>query len=569
MVTRVDHTPKWDARWAGTFQRELQALRDCGRPFQIDDNLLTNGKLAIDIDWLVGGEVYELRILYPDTYPRSKPEVCIKDPTRRPARHCNPVDGTVCLLGRDSRQWDQSWTAVDLLEHQFSHVVNGGGEEDPQGEPDEVFWNGYAQADTYCLVDSSWNLGDAMEGTAKIVFSFAKLASGSALKMAIVAIRNAAGIEIASYSGVVPRGLTRHGVIPWVRVAGSLPPCGGKEPELMKVVQRPAANIGTHLDLGNEKGARVVAVAFDSELSAGEQGIGWVVPFSFRKPSFTARTAKRDVEFLFARVLRAGRSDLLSRSSSSRMLDGKSVSVFGVGSIGAPAALELARAGCSKLSIFDYDVVEPGNSVRWPIGISAWGKLKTQALKEYLLREYPLVVVESHQLQIGHPAYNHDEVEAVIGRSDLVCDFTASQTATFWLGDVARERGVPLLSAFATQTVEGGVVASAAPDSSCPACLVRAWDTGVLAAPVGPIDADDGLFQPTGCAERTFTGSGHDLQEISLQAVRVAIGRLQEPARPSEVFTLCLAGEGIDVLPSWRREVVPADPTCDCRRNRK
>ncbi|RWO18433.1 MAG: hypothetical protein EOS09_35065 [Mesorhizobium sp.] len=51
----------------------------------------------------------------------------------------------------------------------------------------------------------------------------------------------------------------------------------------------------------------------------------------------------------------------------------------------------------------NHDVVEPGNSIRWPLGTTAWGVHKTAAIKQHVEAEYLWVEVEAIHHFVGAP----------------------------------------------------------------------------------------------------------------------------------------------------------------------
>lgn len=110
-------------------------------------------------------------------------------------------------------------------------------------------------------------------------------------------------------------------------------------------------------------------------------GVGWLFPFLFgpKRVFRPAKPGKREQgpHITFLPTYRAGEADLSTRVPAVRILRDRKVAVVGVGAVGAPLAVELARIGCRKIHLLDYDVVEPGNSIRWPLGASAWGRGKS------------------------------------------------------------------------------------------------------------------------------------------------------------------------------------------------
>ena len=135
-----------------------------------------------------------------------------------------------------------------------------------------------------------------------------------------------------------------------------------------------------------------------TELEHGKNGNSWLFSmlygaakhFKRAKPGHQEHSPK----FMIIPTFRAGESDLGRRVPSVNSLREKTVAIIGLGAIGAPIALDMARNGCRKLILLDHDVVEPGNSIRWPLGASAWGRHKAAALKDHIELEYPWTSVQ-------------------------------------------------------------------------------------------------------------------------------------------------------------------------------
>lgn len=159
-------------------------------------------------------------------------------------------------------------------------------------------------------------------------------------------------------------------------------------------------------------------------------------------------------------------------------------------------------------------------------------------------------------------------LEAVLGGVDLVIDGTASFGTTSLLRDEVSARSLPLLVLYASPSVAGGVVALFAPDGGCPVCLECAWqdEPNTIVPPPGMFEEAE-LVQPPGCAERTFSGTFFDLQELPMQAMRVATGILASD-RPSSsaVYTLAFQEENGIRIPLWRRDSLPVHPQCSCQK---
>lgn len=257
------------------------------------------------------------------------------------------------------------------------------------------------------------------------------------------------------------------------------------------------------------------------------------------------------------------------------MLRDKRILVVGLGAVGAPVAVELARNGCGVLHLLEHDTVEPGNTIRWPLGASAWGTYKLDALKKFLNQEYPATDIRPNPHCLGQPGDgsfqipgDDDILNAILSEADLVVDGSVSHGVTTLLAERCRDANVPLISLFATPSLEGGAVVLYVENGGCPNCLEYSWEQDLITSPPGLDVEDDVLTQPPGCAERTFIGASYDLQELSLQAVRLVVQTLSEE-KPliSMIQTLGLVDEhGKQCLPRWSVDPLPKHPECKCRR---
>lgn len=76
------------------------------------------------------------------------------------------------------------------------------------------------------------------------------------------------------------------------------------------------------------------------------------------------------------------------------VLQQATVGIMGLGGLGSPLAVALARMGVGRLRLADYDVVEPSNLNRQHYFIDQLGQPKTAALRATLVRINPYVAVE-------------------------------------------------------------------------------------------------------------------------------------------------------------------------------
>ncbi|WOH63856.1 ThiF family adenylyltransferase [Bradyrhizobium sp. BWA-3-5] len=581
--------PHWDRRFPGRFQWEMDAFAEAEVTPQVDQKALAHGRLELSFEWPLSDKRIPLRALYPDGYPHLRPLIYITDSGFFPKRHHSPIDGNLCLLGRDSRQWLSSWTVPELLRLQLQSALENGRDEDPQGEPAEVWWNAGSLPDSYCLIDSDWSLLQAKApGRLRLAY-VARLGKksgdrGHPVFCAVVkSVFDADGNEVAAWNGPLPSALrggdVREMEIPWERWDKELIPTPLMRDqsiqwgELVKGRAKPA--FGFNFDSSSKRG-HLLAFLYPTETQFRREGESWlfIMAWGKRDAFYPGKKSASQVETTIIRTLRAGRDDLNYRAPTISHLAARSVALVGTGAIGAPLAIELARNGIRELRLMDFDVVEPGNTIRWSLGSSAWGRLKAQALADFIAREYPATKVSfvSHCLGTFAPQTGVGDLSALdetLAGVDLIVDATASFGTTSLIHDQARSRSLPLVVLYASPSVAGGVVSLFTPGVGCPVCLEWAWqdEPNVITAPPGMFDEAE-LIQPPGCAERTFSGTFFDLQELSLQAMRVVAGFFASKRLPSSsfVYTLAFQSENGIRVPNWRENVLPPHPQCSCQK---
>lgn len=234
----------------------------------------------------------------------------------------------------------------------------------------------------------------------------------------------------------------------------------------------------------------------------------------------------------FARGGRAGRHDLQQRVPELAPLNQAIVAVFGLGCIGAPSVLELARAGVNELRLCDPDIVDPGTIVRWPLGFSAVGRAKIEVLSEFIGRNYPYTQVTGQPFRLGtaregHPNEIPDQqwLEQLLKGVSLIYDATAEFGVQHVLSEWALSAGIPYLCVDGTQGGWGGRVCRILPKVTpgCWMCFQAACSDGTIAAPPA---MPNGTVQPPGCGDPIFTGAGFDMAQVAVTAVRIAAATL-------------------------------------------
>jgi molybdopterin/thiamine biosynthesis adenylyltransferase len=582
----------WRERYPDRLEYELQDFVDRGLRFAVDESeSARTGRLVLrgHIDWR--GEDVELIVVYPEFFPFFRPEVFA--PGLQRSRHINPVEGNLCLLDRATKAWNTGDTGawlVDCRVPKLLGLLDGDPEtmragEAPQGEPASVYLP--REVATFVLVpEPALTLpADAQRGylTVRLAPGEAGSRLGATRWPAIRALletvqaegHRGAVLAVADehlrrrYSGQSVEGR-------WVRFAE--PPVAKSADELAAFAQerwRGAPRIS---------GARmgqcelsVVGVVYPEEVGQGVNELAWTfivqagAGSSARHPRRGAPRPERATYLV--RGERYSLRDLRDRIPATARLECRTVALAGLGSLGAPLALELARAQLGNLRVLDCDVVEASTTVRWALGLAAVAQPKASLLAGWLPREYPYVSVEAFDARLGEATLREggDESEQqlldrFVGGADVVVDATAEFGVGHLLGWLTHERRMPLLLVSATEGGWGGRVVRLLPGvTGCWFCLQTAiMASNALAPPAEP----NGTVQPRGCATRTFTGAGFDLTPVVAQAARVLVQTLRQGSDsdrlwpPVHVMALHAGDEALPV-PRWTSHPLRPNPECE------
>lgn len=141
--------------------------------------------------------------------------------------------------------------------------------------------------------------------------------------------------------------------------------------------------------------------------------------------------------------------------SSAVPLYGKKVLVVGLGSFGARIAVELAAAGVSDLEVWDADTIEAQNLSRHIAGVSDVGKSKIEVVERAIKEKNPSATVIGHFAEVQSDS---SLFESAVRGCDVVCACTDNNQSRFFIDDIARSCGKPVVYSRAYVRAEGGDV---------------------------------------------------------------------------------------------------------------
>jgi molybdopterin/thiamine biosynthesis adenylyltransferase len=561
----------WWQKCPERLEYELEALKAAGIYFQEDAQARAAGIIRLFLRPVINEQQIDLIATFPNLYPYFRFEV--RAPTLDLPHHQNPLAKNLCLIGRNTENWLPKDTLADFISTRVPLVLEAARStdaltaanlEEHQGEPVTNYYP--YQQNALLMIDSAWSLETDRIAGEMIV----RLPDTSyPVRGAISELRGAANELLASGPSDLHRLYSKELRARWFRMSKLpalsdprrfLEACANEHPLITVPIWKPHGAL--QIDL--------IGIVFQEELEYRKSGDGWIFIARYRPRNPPLRSKP---ETHFVRAGRAGHQDLQSRVPELAALTRKRIALFGLGGIGGPSAVELARSGLGELRILDRDVVEPGQIVRWPLGLPAAGLSKPQAIHQFLAHHYPFTKVVPHEHWIGAVFENMSDLkllDEIIDGVDLIYDATAELGIQHLLSDIARERNLAYVGVSTTKGAWGGLLARIVPGKTdgCWSCLQHHLDARSI--PV-PIAYQDGKVQPRGCADPTFTGAGFDINQIALTGVRLAIGTLSQgvhgayPDFDWDVGVVRMRGlNGEAIVPQWQTFPLARHSQCPC-----
>lgn len=188
------------------------------------------------------------------------------------------------------------------------------------------------------------------------------------------------------------------------------------------------------------------------------------------------------------------------------------VMLLGAGSVGSNAAEMLVRSGVRKITVVDFDTVEPANLSRTVYDAAAMGRLKTDALAERLTSIADDVEV------VGISAPLQELTGDVLDAADLAFLASDDMAGEGWLNHELYLRGIPFLSVKLFAGAEGAELAYVVPgrDTACLRCMTGALGSGDR----GEVDYGTGRINGS-------PALGPDIVAATARGVKVALALTQ------------------------------------------
>lgn len=533
-------TQLWWERYPERLEWEFEELRADGVPARRDEEAFAAGIARIVVEPTIDGVRHEFVVTFPDLYPYFRFEIQAHGLAL--PHHQHPFAKRLCTLGRATANWRIKDSVASMIREQVPRVLvagqsqekdAGGVREEQQGEPASDYYTYMANA--MVLIDGSWQVDPAVtSGTFTFRYHSHNPGFGPlfVLRAVVTRVVSDAGVEMAAIDPRLAELYPEEGYGRWVRSNAPIPT---NEPraffEALESADPNAKRARPARVQGGELFLR--GVIFPEEHAHREKSDGWM--FSVQLLGEQVKGNRRRAWQYLVRTGRAGADDLIARAPELRGLSEKSIAVFGLGCIGAPSALEFARAAVGSLCILDGDHVDPGTVLRWPVGLEAAGLQKADHIAAVIRGGHPYTDVHPINWTIGsardtwvNTMNDVDVVDRMLADASLVYDATAEVGVQYFLSDVARQRGIPYVGVSGKQGGWGGYVVRVVPGKTegCWMCFQHLLGDEIPLPPAAPTD----FIQPAGCANPTFLATGFDMSQIAMHGVRKAIGILTDGA---------------------------------------
>ncbi len=150
-------------------------------------------------------------------------------------------------------------------------------------------------------------------------------------------------------------------------------------------------------------------------------------------------------------------------------LSDKRVLIIGLGSGGAPIAVEFAKAGIGHFVLADFDRVELHNLSRHICTVNDLGRLKTDAVADAILGKNPYAEIEKLPIDVNQ---HLDVLSKKIAKADVVMVCTDNNTSRYRISELLVKNNTIGIFGRAVTRAEGGDVFIYRPGEACYFCLL-------------------------------------------------------------------------------------------------
>jgi molybdopterin/thiamine biosynthesis adenylyltransferase len=507
--------------------------------------------------------IFDFKVTYPVGFPHFSPRVICTNVTNQ--RHQTNIYNTLCLL----EDWvDNGFVngeqLIERLHKWMGGVINGFKKEDESEAPELELYD-YASeinvksvlvapTNIYQLLKSRRGIFDVnvniLEDTIQAEFVSAKNGEYRIQNDETVLLEGVKHTGIYLNTEQPPRFKNEKELLDWLIFKGHTEDVEYAK-QLWRVLTMDALN--ENLKLGPLLGLRFLNQETND--------------YDFLLISLSASidkvTHKKEFPFIVFDTQKFSENLLFKRVAHLRPLKDKRVVLVGLGAVGSPIAIELAKAGVGKMSFVDPDIVDIGNVVRHEAAIEDFGRPKCAVVSEKAFSHNPFLKVDTSIVHIGHTSEKN--VYEIFSNADcIVCAVGHSPTERY-IDEVTRRMNIPVLYAYASAGAYSGRVFRVLPnETGCYHCHQYAIEDGTV-PPLTQASEIEAIYS-AGCAEPSYPGSGVDTSIIANFAARLTLQTLlknhpntYEPAAYDHLVWVSQSGTGkMELI----QRPIPQNPKC-------
>ncbi|MFY0678102.1 MAG: ThiF family adenylyltransferase [Neptuniibacter sp.] len=572
----------WWEKWPDRKIGELERFKVLGfKPREVKPLKAEEAEnLIIEIDYCLGGKKYPLTVRFPPEYPFFCGYAYLDPKVEVLTRHHNPYSGELCLLGNPGEAWKPSVYMADLINEEMPRLIDT--VEDPDSEYTkevEVFQgepvSGYVSRDDRTLIIiEDVNIPNGVErGT----FIAKKLPHKGQFRYVLIELFDSDRNSIFQADEAIQKNYQGGEVLRGFWAKWDKTNLGKKFSDPFKIEDwktiplEVAPTKLNSLRAGRDKKSYLFATVYDEETQKGVIKPAWAVVQVSPK---LKQNGQKVLPMQRIHPAPYGKYDRSIRTPELLGLSEKKVTIIGAGMLGSQIAIQLARGGVGHITIIDHDFVELTTCIRYSLGAEYAHWVKTDAIQDYICKNYPCTQVEAYRYRFGASCgYPVQEKAAMImgmKNSDLIIDAAAERPVSHYLSHWVRDKRIPILNVTTRPGSWGGEIWMSYPDECCWTCFDHYRNDGQLK----PANGDDvaTTVQPGGCASPTLPGNGFDSDMISLQTVKLAVGALLVgvengyPLPDWNALTINLRGAvGELILPEYNAQWLTPHPECSCQ----
>jgi len=556
----------WFNTQPSILQGEIDRLVVMGVSFKIDENERAKGYLVINVSYPIEGEVLNLICRYPDSYPYFPFEIkCENFPE---GRHLEPFGKSLCLFADKHNSWDISKdTLAGIIKNQVKEIYYIHKNPDTLSKHENEI-EGYQPSGQFqtegnsVIITVNEKPPTSNSGRGEITLNDIKKYNEAIKGCFNIAYENNNDISFTSESNYHKR-FPKKLQVRWVKLKTAIQSTNGKQLLAQAINEYPVMKTPIFTQMGQVK-IDIIAVCFQEETTRYKMDYNWV--FIVRR--FWKDKGKRE-SIALVKSDHIHPKYLLARTPNLIGLSEKKVVIIGLGALGSHVAWQLARAGVKNFKLVDKDYLQAGNLQRWLMALSYIGMAKSEAVAHILSNNYLDIQANAFNLEIGSAFPLQEKssgnmisiqkilLDEILNDADVLIDCTAMLNVNQYLAQLCKTQKIDYVWSSATNGAWGGIVGQSPASYSNDVWLDFNMDYGRGTVPPIATEVED-FVQPKGCFHPTFTGTGFDLDTISIMTTRLAIALLQENKYGNfgcDVAILEQWGNDIPIAPKWKELV--------------